>query len=126
MAEYREIRHIPASLNRSLNSKKFTIDKIPKEFTLNNGHVMFFYDKGRYILERYLLIQAELIMRGYNLDFNKANFNCKIFQENNWFNDWNPGKEDIKLVCDRINNRIQEKPHLYKDKERFLNYYRTL
>ena len=54
IAEYREITMIPAALTRTLNSKSgFIKKKIPDRFTLNTGHVYFFYDKGLYLYNRY-------------------------------------------------------------------------
>ena len=56
IAEYREITMVPAALKRTLNSKAgFSKNKIPDKFTLNRGHVYFFYDKGLYLDKRYLL-----------------------------------------------------------------------
>ena len=50
IAEYREITMVPASLSRTLASKKgLDYSKIPKNYTLNRGHVYFFYDKGLYL-----------------------------------------------------------------------------
>ena len=47
IAEYREITMVPAALNRTINSKAgLKVSKINKPFTLNKGHVYFFYNKG--------------------------------------------------------------------------------
>lgn len=47
-AEFREIKMVPKALARSLKGRRprGVLEAIPKEFTLNTGHVMFFYDKG--------------------------------------------------------------------------------
>ena len=125
-AEYLEIRHIPASLNRSLNSSNFSNKKIPKKFTLNKGHVSFFYDKGQYIHMRFVWLQNEMLNRKFNLSIDKMILNCDIFDKNNYYNNWQPSEEDIKLVCNRIKEKILLKPHLYPDKDRFLDYYDKL
>ena len=50
IAEYREIFMVGGSLRRTLNSKSgYQVSKIPKKFTLNSGHVYFFYNKGNYL-----------------------------------------------------------------------------
>ena len=51
VAEYREIFMVGSSLQRSMKSKSWskTINNIPKNFTLNKGHVTFFYNKGKYL-----------------------------------------------------------------------------
>ncbi len=40
--------------------------KIPNEYTLGTGHVLFFYDKLQYITERYDSLCNEMQNRGYN------------------------------------------------------------
>lgn len=84
-AEFREIKMIPKSLNRSLaavisKNPYHTIyphdvvgqllARIPKKFTLNTGHVSFFYDKGAYLYRWYSMLREELRLRGIN--FNQA------------------------------------------------------
>ena len=45
IAEYREITMVPGSLKRTLVSKSgYQEKKVPKKFTLNGGHVYFFYN----------------------------------------------------------------------------------
>ena len=68
MAEYREIFMIGSSLQRSLKSENWDHKRIPKKFTLNTGHVMFFYDKGKYLYKRYDEIKDELTKRNFKLD----------------------------------------------------------
>jgi deoxyribonuclease (pyrimidine dimer) len=47
IAEYREITMAPVILARTLSSKTgLDYKKISKSYTLNKGHVYFFYDKG--------------------------------------------------------------------------------
>ena len=62
VAEYREIFTVGSALQRSLKSKnwKKTKQNLPKELTLNVGHVKFFYNKGKYLYKRYQLIVEEM------------------------------------------------------------------
>jgi deoxyribonuclease (pyrimidine dimer) len=61
IAEYREITMVPASLARALSSKNgLDYKKIPKSYTLNTGHVYFFYDKGFYLSKRYKFLVIEI------------------------------------------------------------------
>ena len=72
IAEYREITMIPGSLNRTLNSKVgFKKERVGKVFTLNRGHVYFFYDKGKYLNKRYDELVLEMIDRGFNPNPNR-------------------------------------------------------
>ena len=72
IAEYREILMVPAALNRTLKSKNGLIkSRIAKSYTLNAGHVYFFYDKGKYLHKRYKDLINEMINRGFNPNLNR-------------------------------------------------------
>ena len=114
IAEYREIFMVAGSLKRTLISKSgFVESKVPKNFTLNNGHVYFFYNKGKYLYKRYNLIIKEMKSRGFNPDDNRV-FPKDIFIMNNLFNDWEPNQSDIKIIRKRINEKIAMKPSWYR------------
>ena len=68
IAEYREIFMVGSALQRSMKSLKWNKTKksLPKEFTLNTGHVKFFYNKGKYLYKRYLALIAEMKIRRMN------------------------------------------------------------
>ena len=67
IAEYREIFMVGSSLQRSLKSPNWekTKDSIPKQFTLNKGHVQFYYDKRNYLTNRYLELVKKNIQKKY-------------------------------------------------------------
>ena len=112
MAEYREIFMIGSALQISLKSKNWDPKRIPKKFTLGTGHVMFFYDKGKYLYHRYEQIQTELTKRNFKLNKNRL---FKVTQfPTQYYNDWEPTKEDQAIVWQRIEERIQEKPEWYR------------
>ena len=114
IAEYREITMVPASLSRTLNSKVgLRKEKISKHFTLNSGHVYFFYDKGLYLDKRYNEIVTEMKSRGFNPDSNRI-FPIQIFKDNDLYNDWTPTIEGQKLIRQRIQERINSKPDWYR------------
>ena len=114
IAEYREIFMVAGSLKRTLTSKSgFVESKVPKNFTLNNGHVYFFYNKGKYLYKRYNLIIKEMKSRGFKPDENRI-FPKDIFIMNNLFNDWEPNQSDIKIIRKRINEKIAMKPSWYR------------
>ena len=114
IAEYREIFMVAGSLKRTLISKSgFVESKVPKNFTLNNGHVYFFYNKGKYLYKRYNLIIKEMKSRGFKPDENRI-FPKDIFIMNNLFNDWEPNQIDIKIIRKRINEKIAMKPSWYR------------
>ena len=114
IAEYREIIMIPASLSRTLASKKgLDINRIPKKYTLNRGHIYFFYDKGMYLAKRYNLLINEMKKRGFKPDKNRR-FPKDIFKKNGLYNDWNPGANDYLIIKKRIKEKIKLKPKWYR------------
>ena len=121
IAEYREITMVPASLNRTLSSKQGLLkEKISKRFTLNSGHVYFFYDKGLYLDKRYNQIVTEMKLRGFSPDSSRV-FPIQIFKDNDLYNDWTPTIEDQKLIRQRIQERINSKPDWYRKTRRTEN-----
>ena len=111
LAEYREVRLLCRNLLRTLNSKHgFVPAKVPALFTLNTGHVYFFYNKGQYLHKRYDALRAEMRKRGMNPQFD--------FPRENWpdrlYNDWKANERDKDIVRERIAFRISQKPGWYK------------
>ena len=114
IAEYREILMVPAALNRTLKSKNGLIkSRIAKSYTLNAGHVYFFYDKGKYLHKRYKDLINEMINRGFNPNLNRK-FPKEIFIKNNLYNDWTPKPEELKTIKKRIKLKIEQKPNWYR------------
>ena len=110
IAEYREITMVPAALNRTLKSKSgLDRTKISKHYTLNRGHVYFFYDKGEYLDKRYDDIVKEMKRRGFKPDSNRK-FPKEIFIKNDLYYDWMPRPEDLKVISEGIESKIKEKP----------------
>lgn len=116
-AEWREIKMVPAALKRSLKSKNphQILNSIPKEFTLNKGHVTFFYDKMQYLSDRYDLLSEELRQRGFrkDLEWNSFNEYCEGIPSV-FFKSYNPSSNAITIIRERIQERISMKPHWYK------------
>ena len=59
---------VGSALQRTLASKNRdkSLSSIPEKFTLNTGHVKFFYNKGEYLHKRYDAIVEEMKRRGMN------------------------------------------------------------
>ena len=114
IAEYREIFMVGSSLQRSLKSPNWekTKDSIPKNFTLNKGHVKFFYDKGNYLSNRYLELVEEMHRRNMKTD------PLRIFKREQWpdelFNNWLPNINDLNIIRERIAEKISLKPDWYR------------
>ena len=103
---------VGSALQRSLNSKKWNPKKIPETFRLGTGHVMFFYDKGKYLYKRYNQIREEMITRGFNPDEDRVFKKIQFPKE--YYNDWIPSKSDQEIIRKRIEERIQQKPEWYR------------
>ena len=121
IAEYREITMVPAALKRTINSKSgLNPDQIPKKFTLNKGHVKFFYDKGLYLNKRYHQLVEEMKKRGFQPN-KKRTFPKEVFAPN-LYNDWKPNLEDEKIIKERIAEKIKMKPQWYKKNGRLIKH----
>ncbi len=114
IAEYREIFMVGGSLNRTLNSKVgYREDRVPKRYTLNTGHVYFFYNKGKYLHKRYHELIDEMKRRGFQPDKSRV-FPTRVFEDNGLYNDWMPTTEDYKIIRQRIEEKIAMKPNWYR------------
>nr|AAD33353.1 pyrimidine dimer-specific glycosylase [Chlorella virus] len=115
MAEFRELKMIPKALARSLRTQtsEKILKKIPSKFTLNTGHVLFFYDKGKYLQQRYNEIVVELVDRGY-----KINVDAKLDPDNvmvdEFYNDYTPTEDAFNIIRARIAEKIAMKPNWYR------------
>ena len=115
IAEYREITMVPGSLKRTLNSKVgFQKERVSKKYTLNTGHVYFFYDKGKYLDKRYSEIVEEMKARGFKPDSSRK-FPKEVFPKE-LYNDWMPTLEDQKIIRKKIAEKIAMKPDWYRKK----------
>ena len=98
IAEYREIFMVAGSLRRTLVSKSgYQESKVPKKYTLNQGHVYFFYNKGKYLHNRYNELILEMKNRGFSPS-NDRPFPFDVFMSNDLYNDWVPTIEDYKII----------------------------
>ena len=116
LAEWREMKMVPKALARSLRTQSVdkVAKKIPSKFTLNTGHVLFFYDKGAYLHKRYAELTAELVRRGF-----KINVNAPLDPEGTmdaapWNKDYEPTEEALAIIRQRIAEKIAMKPEWYR------------
>ncbi len=129
-AEWREIKHIPAAAYRSLQSKSIqeVLKRIPKEFTLNKGHITFFMDKIDFLSIRYMELTRELEVRGYTLsEASFENFNEWIAKlpDELFRSSWQPDAKARATSVERILLRIGQKPQWYRHygKQQTMEYY---
>lgn len=114
VAEYRELFMVGSALARTLKSpnRDKSLSSIPEKFTLNTGHVKFFYNKGRYLHKRYDELVEEMKRRGMNPDPKR------VFKRDQWpdelYQDWQPDDQELAIVRQRIQERIDAKPDWYR------------
>ena len=138
-AEFREIKMVPKALRRSLlaahkrehkgksypiappvpwtqNAMYAVLGRIPTEFTLNSGHVSFFYNKGIYLHERYMDICDELVKRNINFDRAAMLDADRVFNELpcEFWDDYVPTENALKLIRQRIKEKIELRPNWYR------------
>jgi deoxyribonuclease (pyrimidine dimer) len=111
LAEYNETAMALASLRRSKASSK----PLPQRdtYTLNAGHVIFFYDKGAFLKRRYESLKVELLKRNYDLDPNRK-MEWEVYDNVYLMKDWKPSIVDQKTNVARILERMNAKPDWYK------------
>lgn len=104
LAEHREIKRLPASFVKSLESG--ALKRIPAEFCLGKGHVTFFLDKALFTLARYRLIHEECIRRGFNVPDYSGNWE-QVSLKSCWKSHL-PTEKEKDLLIQRIKERINE------------------
>jgi deoxyribonuclease (pyrimidine dimer) len=105
VAEYKEIVRVFALARKcqhELHKKN-----IPNEYKLGTNHVLFFYDKLKYISERYDSLCNEMQNRGYNCNrIAKTDLEQGIDRSLFW--DYKPTEVAMQINRDRINLRLTE------------------
>jgi hypothetical protein len=98
LAEHRELKRIP----NTISSGKAIIHNIPTSFTLNIGHVKFFYNKVKYLQRRYQALYEECL----NRDFLVTNYSSAFDGvPNKLMGDYIPQERDRELLIERIESK---------------------
>jgi deoxyribonuclease (pyrimidine dimer) len=116
-AEWREIKMIVPAALRSLNARTANeiLKSIPSVYTLNIGHVTFFYDKLPFLRNRFEELTDEVLQRGFKItpfDFVTADYDQVHHRLGG--KSWSPTKQDIQVNIDRIAQRLNERPSWYR------------
>lgn len=105
LAEHREIKRLPYCLERSLKSRSKR--RMPSEFCLGTGHVLFFLDKMKFVSRRYKELYAECCKRGFTVTDYSSNFD-RISLD--YLNDYEPTNNERELLIKRITERLKNSP----------------
>lgn len=113
VAEWRELPRIVNELHK--HPERLKLKEIPKEYTLNKGHVKFFRNKLVYLSKRHTALIAELRNRGLSFDTNiKVDLDnlaphIKMFA----CNDWTPTRRDHSILIGRLDERFKLRKKAY-------------
>ena len=108
LAEHREVKRLDAYFRRTFNkSEDF---RVPTEFCLGKGHVMFFLNKFKFTYKRYLDLHKECLKRGFHVEDYTDNW-CGIPEV--FYQDYTPTLTEKRLLIERITRRIIDSPKMY-------------
>jgi deoxyribonuclease (pyrimidine dimer) len=106
VAEYRELPRIFA-LVRAAQARGVTPQKLaaPADYTLGKGHVLFFYNKLRFMVNRQKSLIEEMKRRGYHPQFGDPEALLEGIAPC-WIHDWQPDEAALALNRVRIAARL--------------------
>lgn len=107
VAEYRELPRIFA-LVRAAQGKglKPASLKAPATYVLGRGHMLFFYDKCQFLLQRQKSLIHEMRRRGYEPKFDRPD-DLIVGLDPHWLGDYEPTTEAMALNRARIKERTK-------------------
>lgn len=108
LAEYRELVRIPnAVLKKQLSGQRIDSAKLPQDFRLGSGHVLFFYNKNAFLHRRFLALKQELSKRGIVNQMDDAMFTKLDAQ---YYQDIDDHELEAanRLVAERICERVAD------------------
>jgi deoxyribonuclease (pyrimidine dimer) len=101
LAEHREITRIP---NTAVSGKAKLDGNYPNTYRLGVGHVRFFIPRLKWLHQRYNLLHAECLARGYNVTYKWPEAVPERL-----YRDWDPTAQEMEEAL-RINReRIAER-----------------
>lgn len=115
--KYLADQHLIAEYNETLmllgyvkKNPRLEIKKIPENYKLGPGHILFFKNKLKYLDKRFLIIKEEMKKRGFssNMDMDLSIFDKKLI------NDWKATDKDKKIIKERLIYKINLKPDYYR------------
>lgn len=115
LAEYRELPRVFALAAKASRDEAWR-SRQPEAYTLGSGHVLFFYDKLKWLSQRHQQLVGEMQARGY-----KPKFTARLVSQ--WrhqipapyWRDYKPTEEALALNRERIAIRLTGMRHWIKD-----------
>lgn len=104
-AEYRELPRLFGLVRKAQHKGLRPGDlPIPRSYVLGKGHVLFFYNKLKWLQRRQENIIEECLLRGRVVTF-PSSLHLLDGIDPEWINDWCPSIQEIRLNVKRINER---------------------
>ena len=107
-AESRELKMLP-SLFKRVGIKN--INKVPIEFTLGRGHMLFLLYKAIYTLKRYHQVLSECHRRNISVD--DESYRWDIYQKSAFNSDYQETGDEKQILINRISEKIKNSPKEY-------------
>jgi len=107
IAEYNETLMLLGYVKRyPLNN----LNKIPENYKLGRGHMLFFKNKLKYLKRRFETIKIEMKKRGFsaNIKMELKEFDKRLVKN------WEPSSSDKEIIKKRIIQKINLKPDYYR------------
>lgn len=107
LAEHRELTRIPNAIARG----RFNLDCQPAEYKLGEGHVKFFFNKLQFLNSRYIALNKECLLRGFNI---KNRWPQDLPTDKALWLDYAPTQSALKINRERIEIRMPKKARFTK------------
>lgn len=120
LAEYRELPRVFTLAAQAAAKGSNWKRRQPLIYTMGPGHVLFFYDRLRWLAERHKLLVAELLARGYEPKFREdlyKKWRKQIPKE--YWRDYAPDQAALDANWKRIHLRMKN-TRWWKDEVPFL------
>lgn len=116
LAEYREITRIFALVAAACqkHSVPAILAKIPANYRMGAGHVLFFYDKLAFIERRYFALRDEVLQRQFKITLKDDIVAFRQVIDGRFYRDFEPSKQDMAVNVERLIEKIIAKPNWYK------------
>jgi len=104
--EWKELPRVFTLIKKRIAKGQSPSDiKAPSEYTLGTGHVLFFYTRVKFLVDRYHALAEEMLQRGYspNLEmFNDIIDDVELSIPREWWGDYIPTQEAIDMNIARM------------------------
>lgn len=105
VAEYRELPRIFALIRG--HEARDDDRPLPLTYRMGTGHVMFFYDKGPWLVARQEALIAEMRRRGMEPNFTETDRLMDGIDASRHQADWDPSPAEIAINQARITERLK-------------------